>query len=398
MCSITSFNEFKETVGDIQSLLDGPVVDAMKAEKPIEEDVYVRMSNLNKKAIDQATQICTALLNRGTSGNNDNGNSADTPLYREVLNGDRTIASIVEWLSSLIEDRQQSALVSMIYLTGRCTGDVGAAERCTFQEALVREGVVAPLLAVVTNSPEEHTLALPVTVLLEQLCYHNRFCQQRMMDQGVVEAMVAQLNSRHGNSRLQEYSADVLRTMMRNNSPCQQHVQANLGIEALAPLLDSSNPRSTRLSGLRALVELSPHPDSQLKMYAVGIIPHLVELLSLDYHKTQESAVIVLSRIITSGPSRSKELVDAGGIPAFLLLLESENTSLKQLILRLLDLLLDHGLVPREMIATQDGIRILAKCIRNGNDLQAELAERILNALASIPEHPPAKKQKRASS
>ncbi len=398
MCSITSFNEFKETVGDIQSLLDGPVVDAMKAEKPIEEDVYVRMSNLNKKAIDQANQICTALLNHGNSENNNDGSSADTPLYREVLNGDRTIASIVEWLSSLMEDRQQSALVSMIYLTGRCTGDVGAAERGTFQEALVREGVVAPLLAVINNSPEEHTLALPVTVLLEQLCYHNRFCQQRMMDQGVVEAMVAQLNSRHGNSRLQEYSADVLRTMMRNNSPCQEHVRANGGIEALAPLLDSSNPRSTRLSGLRGLVELSPYPDSQLKMYAVGVIPHLVELLSVDYHKTQESTVIVLSRVITSEPSRSKELVDVGGIPALLQLLESENTSLKQLILRLLDLLLDHGLVPREMIATQGGIRILAKCIRNGNDLQAELAERILNALASIPENPPAKKRKRASS
>ena len=62
-----SFADLKKTIRDAQTILDGQLLEAVKSEAPLEEEVYVQLCNLSKRAMDQADQI-RVVVERGFKG------------------------------------------------------------------------------------------------------------------------------------------------------------------------------------------------------------------------------------------------------------------------------------------------------------------------------------------
>ena len=62
-----SFADLKKTISDAQTILDGQLLEAVKSEAPLEEEVYVQLCNLSKRAMDQADQI-RVVVERGFKG------------------------------------------------------------------------------------------------------------------------------------------------------------------------------------------------------------------------------------------------------------------------------------------------------------------------------------------
>ena len=62
-----SFADLKKTISDAQTIFDGQLLEAVKSEAPLEEEVYVQLCYLSKRAMDQADQI-RVVVERGFKG------------------------------------------------------------------------------------------------------------------------------------------------------------------------------------------------------------------------------------------------------------------------------------------------------------------------------------------
>ena len=391
-----SFAELKKTIRDAQTILDGQLLEAVKSEAPLEEEVYVQLCNLSKRAMDQADQI-RVVVERSTP-EDDDADGVDRSLYREVRSGNRTIVSLVNVLASQVEDDQRRAIVAMMYLTSRAevvNRDAASGDQAhrAGQEEIVRAGAIPLLLAILHDGLEAHTVA--ATVLLEQLAYHNRRCQEQMLEDGVVLVMVAQLQ--HENSKVREYSADVLRAMMRNFKEVQAAVPVANGGEGLVALTSIVNTTSLKLAGVRALVDLSSVLGAPTRLWSADVIPNLVSLLRSSNTKTQECAAIVLSRVIADDLDRLADVAVAGGTEVIVGLLRTGSDDLREVSLHMLAIMAQVGVDWKATLVAEGIVHLLVERIRNGNDPQPQLAERVLEYLAVVHEEEKAAASRGAS-
>lgn len=379
-----SFEDLKATIRETQTILDGALMDAVKAETPLEEEVYLQLCNLSKKTMDQADKIRVMVKKLSTMAAEDS-DGVDRSLYREVRSGDRTIVSLVNVLASQAEDEQCRAMVAMMYLTspaGRmaASGDEVSGNHTGAQEEMVRAGAIPLLLAILNGRDEAHRVA--AAVLLEQLAYRNRPCQEQMLEDGVVPAMLAQLQSE--NPKMKEYCADVLRAMMRNFKECQTAIVVANGVEDLFPLTSISNPILVKLAGVRALANLSSIPGATTRLCSVNAIPNLVSLLRSSDAKTQECAAIVLSRVIADDLDRLADVAVAGGVEVIVELLRTGSDDLKELSLHILGIMAQSSVAYKAALVAEGTVHLLAECIRNGNDARQQLAENVLERLVAV--------------
>jgi hypothetical protein len=393
-----SFEDLKATIRETQTILDGALLDAVKAETPLGEEVYVQLCNLSKQTMDQADKI-RVVVEKSTA-EDDDSDGVDRSLYREVRSGNRTIVSLVSVLASQTEDEQCRAMVAMMYLISRVEvvnrdpASGGEVHRIGGQEEMVRAGAIPLLLAILNGRNEAHTVA--ATVLLEQLAYKNRRCQEQMLEEGVVPAMLAQLQSEY--PRVKQYSADALRVMMRSFKECQTAVVVANGVEGLVPLTSIANSISMKRAGVRALANLSSIPDAPARLCSINAIPNLVSLLRISDTKTQECAAIVLSRVIADDLDRLADVAVVGGVEVIVGLLRTGSDDLKEVSLHMLGIMAQSSVEYKAALVAEGTVHLLVNCIRNGDDTQQQLAENVLERLSAVDNESVAAAASRAAS
>ncbi|KAI4316619.1 hypothetical protein L6164_024583 [Bauhinia variegata] len=279
-------------------------------------------------------------------------------------NSDDLIRQLVSDLESCSIDEQKQAAMEIRLL---------AKNKPENRLKIAKAGAVKPLISLI-SSPDLQLQENGVTAILNlSLCDENK---QLIASSGAIKPLVRALKT--GNSTTKENAACALLRLsqMEENKIT---IGRSGAIPLLVNLLENSSLRGKK-DASTALYSLCSVKENKIRAVRAGIMKPLAELMADFGSSMVDKSAYVLS-LLVSIPEARTSLVDEGGIPVLVEIIEVGSQRQKEIAVVVLLQICEDSVAYRNMVAREGAIPPLIALSQSGTNRAKLKAEALIELL-----------------
>jgi vacuolar protein 8 len=250
--------------------------------------------------------------------------------------------------------------------------------------ALVRMGVLVPLVAIIRDSESDQLSQQSCRALFALAA--NDSIKLNIVAAGALPPLIRCLRS--NSESVQWHAAGAIANLAINTANKSQII-ANGGLQPLCTLAHSSNEKVLR-QVTRALFALAAKQDLRPLIVAAGVLKPLVRLLSFQHSEVQRNSAGAIGNIAMTDNFKTT-IVEHQALRPLISLAESEHESVRRQAARALFTLSygDHETARSARVSSvvhDHGLRPLISLVRSKNvDIQRDAAGALANIAAGAP-------------
>ncbi|KAM0032637.1 putative armadillo-like helical protein [Helianthus debilis subsp. tardiflorus] len=279
-------------------------------------------------------------------------------------NSDELIQQLVSSLQSTSIDDQKQAAMEIRLL---------AKNKPENRLKIARAGAIRPLISLISSSDlqlQEHG----VTAILNlSLCDENK---EELASSGVIRPLVKALKI--GTSTAKENAACALLRLSQIDEN-KSVIGRSGAIPLLVNLLETGSIRGKK-DASTALYSLCSVKENKIRAVDAGIMKPLVELMADLVSNMVDKAAFVVSILVCTAEARAA-LVEEGGIPVLVEIVEVGSQRQKEIAVVILLQLCDESVAYRTMVAREGAIPPLVALLQSGTNRAKQKTETLIELL-----------------
>ncbi|XP_071711076.1 U-box domain-containing protein 4-like [Rutidosis leptorrhynchoides] len=279
-------------------------------------------------------------------------------------NSDDLIAQLISGLeSNSIDDQKQAAMELRLLAKNKPENRL----------KIARAGAIKPLISLISSSDLQLQEYGVTAVLNLSLCDENK---ELLASSGAIKPLVKSLKT--GTSTAKENAACALLRLSQLDENKSVIGQSG-AIPLLINLLETGSIRGKK-DASTALYSLCSLKENKLRAVQAGIMKPLVELMADFVSNMVDKSAFVMSILVSIVEARVS-LVEEGGIPVLVEIIEVGSQRQKEIAVVILLQICDQSVVYRNMVGREGAIPPLVALSQSGTNRAKQKAETLIELL-----------------
>ncbi|KAI3726616.1 hypothetical protein L1987_66414 [Smallanthus sonchifolius] len=279
-------------------------------------------------------------------------------------NSDELIQHLVSALeSSSIDDQKQAAMEIRLLAKNKPENRL----------KIARAGAVRPLISLISSSDLQLQEYGVTAILNLSLCDENK---EQLVSSGAIRPLVKALKV--GTSTAKENAACALLRLSQLDEN-KSVIGRSGAIPLLVNLLETGRIRGKK-DASTALYSLCSVKENKIRAVEAGIMKPLVELMADLVSNMVDKAAFVVSILVSTAEARAA-LVEEGGIPVLVEIVEVGSQRQKEIAVVILLQVCDESVAYRTMVGREGAIPPLVALLQSGTNLAKQKTETLIELL-----------------
>lgn len=283
---------------------------------------------------------------------------------RAAENSDELIHQLVSYLESSSIDEQKNAAFEIRLL---------AKNKPENRSKIAKAGAIKPLISIMSSNDSQLQEYGVTAILNLSLCDENK---DQIANSGAINQLIRALKV--GNSTAKENAACALLRLSQLDS-----IKISIGrsgaIPPLVNLLETGNFRGKK-DASTALFSLCSLKENKIRAVQAGIMKPLMELMADFGSNMVDKSAYVLGLLVSVAEARAA-LVEEGGIPVLVEIVEVGSQRQKEIAVGILLQLCEDSVSCRTMVAREGAIPPLVALSQSGTTRAKQKAEILIELL-----------------